>query len=190
MNRREAILRTAGFMLYVPIMGGLLESCQNGTDKAVRQPSNVITELHKKMIAEIADLIIPTTDTPGAKAAEVPEFILIIVGECYDQKEQERFVAGLDTLNDRTKEKYGKAFLECDPKDQTEILLTLEKEARAEWEKDNTVPTPFISQIKQLTSVGYFTSEIGATKALNYKAIPAGYKGCVPLEPGQKAWAT
>ena len=44
--------------------------------------------------------------------------------------------------------------------------------------------------LKDLTLLGYFTSEIGCTRALAYEAAPGRYRGCIPLEPGQKAWAT
>jgi hypothetical protein len=42
----------------------------------------------------------------------------------------------------------------------------------------------------ELTCLGYYTSEIGATKALKYVHIPGKYEACIPLQPGQKAWAT
>ena len=48
---------------------------------------------------------------------------------------------------------------------------------------------PFFQRMKELTVTGYFTSEIGATKALEYLPIPGKFEGCIPLKPNQKAWA-
>ncbi len=48
----------------------------------------------------------------------------------------------------------------------------------------------FVRILKDLTLVGFFTSRIGATQTLAYEAVPGGYRGCLELRPGQKAWAT
>jgi hypothetical protein len=60
-------------------------------------------------------------------------------------------------------------------------------EAGKEYTDDQGVP--FFKLVKELTLLGYFTSEPGATLALDYVPVPGRYDGCIDLKPGQKAWA-
>ncbi|MBC7571914.1 MAG: gluconate 2-dehydrogenase subunit 3 family protein, partial [Spirosoma sp.] len=161
-------------------------------------------------IAELADTIIPTTKTPGAKAAKVNEIIDIIVKDCYREPEQRAFVEGLARTNKLSQDAYGKAFAQLDGTQRIDIVKKLEAEAKVQradmanakkvqagaGQNDVQLPkekqkstTPFFTMLKDLTLTGYFTSEIGATQALEYVAVPGRYDGCVPLKPGQKAWA-
>jgi hypothetical protein len=50
-------------------------------------------------------------------------------------------------------------------------------------------PTHYFRMMKELTLLGYFTSEIGCTKAQRYAETPGKYDPCVPYKPGDKAWA-
>jgi hypothetical protein len=71
------------------------------------------------------------------------------------------------------------------------LLTAIDKEAKeyqAAKQKDD--PSHYFTLMKQLTLLGYFTSEIGATQALRYEAVPGRYEGCVPYKKGDKAWAT
>jgi hypothetical protein len=43
--------------------------------------------------------------------------------------------------------------------------------------------------MKQLTMLGYFTSEVGSTQALRYVPVPGKYEGCIPYKKGDRAWA-
>lgn len=157
-------------------------------------------------VAELAETIIPTTKTPGAKAAKVNEIIDVVLKDCYKAEDQQRFLEGLAQTNKLSQDAYGKAFVGLDANQRIEIVKKLEAEAKqqkAEMNKpvanggqqDVQVPkeqkkfTPFFTMLKDLTLMGYFTSEIGATQALEYVAVPGRFDGCVPLKPGQKAWA-
>jgi len=125
-------------------------------------------------ITTIAELIIPQTDTPGAKAARVNEFIDLILTEWYDEKERGRFLAGLAE------------------KQQTEILRELDEEltvsrpvgAFDSRPRRRTEPPEgnFFFMMKQLTLVGYYTSEIGFEQELREEIIPPRHAGCVPIE--------
>ena len=132
-----------------------------------------------KLLAEVADVIIPTTDTPGAKAAGVEQFIIRIMRDCYVREEQEKFYAGLAKLDADSRATHGKGFAELDGAKKTEMVRRATETNRE-----------FFKLMKQLTVAGYFTSEIGATKALEYLPIPGRFEGDVPMQPGQKAWAT
>ena len=209
MNRRDALMRVAllaGATASLPALADTLEA--SATRRALTGKPVFFTADQDATIAELADTIIPTTTTPGAKAAKVNEVIDIIVKDCYREPEQKAFVEGLARTNKLSQDAYGKAFAQLDGTQRIDIVKKLEAEAkqqRADMAKnvqagaaqnDVQLPkekqksiTPFFNMLKDLTLTGYFTSEIGATQALEYVAVPGRYDGCVPLKPGQKAWA-
>lgn len=176
-----------GLTLSAPLLSGLVLGKETPLEIPEGYVSPLATETQQKMIAEIAELIIPTTKTPGAKAAKVPEFIQVLITDCYPKVDQDRFFNGLNTLDQEAQNTYKKGFLALTPADQTALLKKAEAAGRAPRAKD--APAPFFPMMKELTMIGYFTSEIGATKALNYLHVPGAYRGCEPLKPGQKAWA-
>ncbi len=130
------------------------------------------------LLSEVADVIIPATDTPGAKAAGVEQFIVRVMRDCYQKADQEKFYAGLAQLEADSRTNGGKTFLELDAARKHEIV-----------KRATMTNKEFFKVMKQLTVAGYFTSEIGATKALEYLPIPGRFEGNVPMKPGQKAWA-
>lgn len=175
MNRREAVQRITlllGGVLSTQLTAGLLGQTINFGRSVEVSPDQ------QALLAEVADVIIPTTDTPGAKAAHVEQFIVRVLHDCYQLEKQERFYAGLDRLQAASKSAYGKPFAE------------LEAPARIELVKQTTTKDrEFFALLKQFTVAGYFTSEIGATQALEYLPIPGRFEGEVAMKPGQKTWA-
>lgn len=161
-----------GGVMAAPLMAGAMGEVIN------KEAGLVADELQEKLLAEIADIIIPATTTPGAKEAGAHQFIIRVVRDCYGKDEQKKFYDGLAKLNDDSKSKFGKGFVD----------LTLEQ--KNEMIADATVYNKdFFREMKNLTITGYFTSEIGATQALAYDPIPGRFDGCTILEKGQKAWA-
>jgi hypothetical protein len=138
-------------------------------------------------VTTIAEAIIPQTSTPGAKAARVNEFIDLILTEWYDEEEKSTFLTGLADVDSRTRELYGKNFVECGEIQQVEILQALDDEVAARTEdvrrRRNRPPEKnFFFMIKQLTLVGYYTSQVGFEQELHGEIIPSRHAGCVPLE--------
>ncbi|REA63761.1 gluconate 2-dehydrogenase subunit 3 family protein [Dyadobacter luteus] len=175
MNRREAIERITlmmGGVLAAPLMAGAMG------EKLNFGPSLSVTADQEALLSEIADVIIPTTGTPGAKAAGVEKFIVRVVRDCYQIDEQKKFYDGVERLNKDSQEVYQKAFVNLDAGQKKEILTRATKSDK-----------PFFLQMKGLTVTGYFTSEIGATQALDYLPIPGRFEGSWPLPKGQKSWA-
>ena len=174
-KRREAVERISlilGGTLSTQISAGLMGQVLN------KGGSVEVTDAQRALLAELADVIIPTTDTPGAKAARVEKFIVRLMRDCYVIEEQEKFYGGLAKLEDTCRKAHNKGFVDLNPKQKTEIVQDATKSNKA-----------FFNQMKQLTVTGYFTSEIGATQALAYLPIPGKFEGDVPMTPGQKAWA-
>jgi len=175
MNRRDAIERITlmlGGVLAAPLMAGAMG------EKLNFGPSVNFTPDQEALLAEVADVIIPTTGTPGAKAAGVEKFITRVVRDCYQLDEQKKFYDGLARLNKDSTDTYGKGFAALDAAQKTEIV-----------KRSTTADKPFFVQMKGLTVTGYFTSEIGATKALDYLPIPGRFDGSWPMPKGQKSWA-
>ncbi|MDF1811898.1 MAG: gluconate 2-dehydrogenase subunit 3 family protein [Verrucomicrobiales bacterium] len=175
MNRREAVERITlmlGGAIAPQISSGLMGQVTN------TGPSVAVNEAQTLLLAELADVIIPTTDTPGAKAAGVEQFIIRLMRDCYIKEDQEKFYAGLTKLDEACRAAHGKGYVEADAEQKEACLTDAMKTNKA-----------FFKQMKQLTVTGYFTSEIGATQALEYLPVPGRFEGDVPLQPGQKAWA-
>ena len=136
------------------------------------------------LLDEIGETIIPATDTPGAKAAEIGSFIVMMVKDTYDEDNQKAFVSGINALRTNFKAENGSSFVEASPEDRLAYLNKMKADADS-GVKDAGV----INMLKDLTVLGYFTSEIGATQALNYVEVPGRYDGCIPFKDGDKAYA-
>ena len=187
MNRREAISSVA-LLLGGTIIGAeaFLSGCKNKAAGEISfSPSDVA------YLNEIAETILPATSTPGAKEAKVGEFMTAIVKDCYEAKDQTIFMEGMSKLDEASKKKSGKSFMDSRPEQRHDLLVDLDKEAK-EYQKTKKKEDPnhYFRMMKELTLWGYFTSEIGATKALRYVAVPGKYEGCIPYKKGDKAWAT
>jgi hypothetical protein len=139
------------------------------------------------VLTAAVERIVPATDTPGAIAAGVPPFIDRAVGDWCEPADAARLRAGLDRLDKDAMAAHGAAFAALTPDQQSGLLARCEAEA-IEAARRNA--PHFFAQLKDLTTAGYFTSEIGATKALRYDPVPGAYHGCVPLSQIGRAWAT
>lgn len=149
----------------------------------------------KELISELAETIIPKTETPGAKDASVENYIIRTLLDCHDRLEQNKFVDGLLNLEEYTKNKYKKSFLKCNSTERISILSYFENKETYALPVLNKINNkflgkPFFTQLKSLTIEGYCQSEIGATQGLAYDYIPGNYEACIPLNHHQKSWAT
>ena len=140
-------------------------------------------------VTTIAELIIPQTNTPGAKAARVNEFIDLMVAEWYDDEEKSIFLGGLADVDVRAQGLYGKDFTLCDEKQQVELLQALDDEVAADRSQTDArrrrsrpPEKNFFFMMKQLTLVGYYTSQVGFEQELHGEIIPSRHAPCVPLE--------
>lgn len=186
MNRREALSRVA-IIMGGTVLGAeaFLSGCKTNT-KGVQFSKEDIAFLN-----EVAETILPATNTPGAKEAKVGEFMQVMVSDCYEQKDQDRFMEGMKQLDVDSKKHHNKIFMESSMEERTAFLISLDKEAKTfNQNKKKEDPKHYFSTLKELTLFGFFTSEPGATKALRYVAVPGKFEGCVPYTKGEKAWAT
>ena len=202
MDRRDALARVA------IIMGGavigadfFLTSCSSpakkeektaaGNTPVAKEAKPLLDANQVSFLDEVGETILPATTTPGAKAAQVGSFMAVMVRDCYTPADQKIFLNGLAKLDQDCKTKNGKGFLACDATQRTTFLTALDAEQKAFTQnKQKDDPAHYFRMMKELTLLGFFTSEVGATKALRYLPVPGRYDGNVPYKKGDKAWAT
>lgn len=196
MNRRDALSRVA-LILGGTVVGAniFLEGCKPGDKKSEEDKSGKVAPLFAATDAdyldEIAETIIPATDTPGAKAAKVGTFMTVMVTDCYPEADQKVFTEGMKKLDEASKKKNSKSFMDSSAEERKSLLIEIDKEAKdymASKKKED--PKHYFRMLKELTLLGYFTSEPGATQALRYVAVPGKYEGCVAYKKGDRAWAS
>jgi glucoside 3-dehydrogenase (cytochrome c) hitch-hiker subunit len=182
-DRREALRRAAlllGGALAAPTVAGVLEGCRAARTPEGAWAPRALTRAQAELVAAIAEHILPETDTPGARAAGVHRFIDALVAESYPPLERQRFLEGLADVDARAAQGSGRPFLQCAAQDQRALLEALDRDGPA---------VPFFRTLKELTLVGYYTSEIGATRELHHSPVPGRYDGCVPLAQVGRTWA-
>jgi hypothetical protein len=153
---------------------------------------------------EIAEVVLPRTDTPGAKDANVGLMALILANDCYTKRERDTLVKGLKSLNEQSQKDYSSPYLLLNAQQKTVFVTQLDIDAKAynnkqdihylsvtpydRNSKDDKLLPHYFTLIKQLTLFSFFTSKEGATKVLRYEAIPGKYNGDLPYKKGDKAW--
>ncbi len=172
MDRREAIKRTSfllGGAISSSAMAGILNGCQ--ARPVIEWTPVFLEQAQASMLGSIVDCILPATETPGALDVGVPAFVDLMLKEAYQSEEQDRFLTGLASLDEASQRKHQKTFRDCTAEEQTSLLTQLENES--------TSSPSFIRMLKELTLLGYFTSEPIMNNVLNYNPVPGKYEGCV-----------
>lgn len=211
MERRE-LLKLIAIVTGGVVVGGevFLTGCKTGAKSdAGFSAANI------SLLDEIGETIIPATDVPGAKAAQIGEFMKVMITDCYTQAEQDAFMKGINALEEACKKVNGKSYMECTAQQRHDFLVSLEKEAKefnkkrdetnrpkkeANDKANETLPWKdqkeyvwdpphYYTMMKQLTLHGYFSSKIGMTQALRHLPVPGKYDGAYPYKKGDKAFA-
>jgi hypothetical protein len=186
MNRREAIRRMAWLMGGAMVGSHYILSGQSVPDKTAGAD---FSDGEKALLDEVGETIVPATDIPGAKAVGIGPFMAMMVTDCYTDKEHAIFKAGLADLDARANAKYGKGFVACAPSDRLELAQALDQEQIAHHDKKaKEEPEHYFRVIKDLTLLGFFSSEVGCTKAVRYIEVPGSFNGDAPYTKGEKAW--
>jgi hypothetical protein len=184
MNRRE-VIRNVALMLGGAFSAPTLMAMnhwEQATGPTIEGTAFSLSDTHRKIVAEIAEMIIPRTDTageasPGAKEVGVPAFIEMMLKDCYKAPDHQSFMEGLTSM-EKVK------FLELNTDERRGVLKLLEQETKKMAGKT----TPFWRLIKELTLLGYFTSEAGLKASFEYVQVP-GKLELIKLKPNQKAYA-
>lgn len=203
-----------GGSLSAPTLIALMQGCQ--TKASSEAAAKSFTPDVMKLVGEIAETIIPKTKTPGAKEAGVADFVKTMLTDCYSDDDRTAFFEGLAEVDAKSQKAHGKTFVALTAAERNGVFKQVEKDALGERthrdeeakkdqesikqglgketsERKSETMKPkspiFYFTMKDLTMLGYFTSEPGATQALEYVPVPGRYEGCIDLKPGQKAWA-
>jgi len=189
MNRREALLALGGAAILADPLFAAGRSLQAWLATAGGGALKVLDPHQNETVVTLAEMIIPATDTPGATAAKVNEFVDMALSDWFDVEERKRFLDGLADLDDRSRKRFAKAFTTSTPDQRTELLQLVDAEVAglrdADKQGTHREPTPsqgFFGMMKRLTLLGYFTSEVGQTEELHNPIIPGRYDGCVLLD--------
>lgn len=226
-TRREALKRAAwilGGTVSAPTILGVLAGCR--AEQTTAWVPRTLTPDQRASVQAIADIIIPETDTPGAGAAGIDQFVDAMVSDYYPANERDRVINGLVRLDARAQRQHSLPFSKLTREHQTAIVLDLDKAAFTEPPakagkpataeqkpevqktdvpvgpgvgadaKEAATPPPdpgdigresFFRRMKELTVVGYYTSEVGQTQEL--RITPWGRYRDIPYKPGMPAWA-
>src|SRR6266498_296304 len=187
MNRREAIRQVTAMLGGVALAGssGLLTAVERAHARAATSRAQVgsFTAQDVALLDEVADTILPETKTPGAKAAHVGAFMAVMVTDTYEEREQAIFRDVMRKLNEAS-------FMTATPAQCLALLERLDREQKAYMDaRERGAPAHYFRLMKELTLLGYFTSEIGCTQAMRYQETPGRFDPCVPYTPGETTWA-
>ena len=195
---RRDLLRVLSAAAVAPVLPPevtlLLKQAQTSAGYELR----TLTPHQNAIVVAMIDLIIPATDTPGAKTARVNEFMDVILTDWATAEERARFLAGLDDVDTQANALFGKSFLEGSPAQQSGVLQALDDSV--DWlhgpPRDAAVPSDrdfsqlrgeFFRSFKLMTIHGYYTSEIGQTQELKREIIPGAFHGCAPVTSPENA---
>jgi hypothetical protein len=170
---------------------------------ALEQGTSLFSATDVAMLDEIAETILPETSTPGAKAAKTGAFMALMVTDAYDARQQQTFRAGLGQVDAACRQAHGVPFMQATPAQRLTVVETLDREQKTAMDAREPArttrapasppapdePAHYFRMMKELALLGYFTSEIGYTKAMRYRESPGRFDPCAPYAPGDRNWA-
>ena len=180
MDRRNLLKGIGVVALYSSfptVLSDFLSSCNN-KDRTPRP--GFFSDHEFNLLQQVCDILLPRTSTPGALDIHLPDFIDTVVKDCMNKDDQQSITKGLKDLNDNS----GKNFLSLSETEKKKVITQIDERAF----KDDA-SNAWFRIIKKLAVIGYFTSQEGMTKALQYVKVPGDYKACIPYKAGDKAMA-
>ena len=188
-TRRQALERVAillGGAISAPTVAGVLSKpTRRAWAASPAWAPRTLSPAQLELVATVAEHIIPPTDTPGARAAGVHRFVDTLLSDHYPATERDRFLAGLADVDARAQSAHGQPFRQCSPEQR--IALLGEMDARA-FASSRGEDGWFFRRLKELTIVGYYTSEFGAMQELHVSPFGA-YRGDIPYASVGRAWS-
>ena len=156
----------------------LLPSCLRDSGKSTIALKNIdITLDQENELAEIAETIIPRTSTPGAKELKLHLYVLKMLDDCYEEKDQQQFKEGLSQFSGLITDQYSKSFGKLSAQQQKSALLALEN-----GKTNSPELTSFYKIMKDRTIDGYLNSKYVMTKLIIWELVPGRYNGYFPVK--------
>jgi len=186
LSRREAVRRIA------LLLGGALvasDAILRGGTADAKGPTEPFTQADRDLLDEIGEAIIPATDIPGAKATGIGAFMAMMVADCYSEREHAVFRDGLAKVDQACVSRFGRPFLAATPAERGAVAAELDaRQAAHEAARAKDEPAHYFRMMKELTILGYFSSEIGGTRAVRYVEVPGRFDADIPYRKGDQAW--
>jgi len=195
MNRRDALrLLAAGATL--PLTPRSLLAFQEARKLLLSEAVPHTLNAHQfATVRTMAELILPKTDTPGATDVGTAEFIDLILAEWYSVEERDIFLKGISDVDARTRDLFGKDFVEASTEQQQQILVALGERMLEETDearnhvrrtrgRKSELEKSFYPMLRRLTLTAYYTSEAGATAELHFQIVPGSFEPCIPVTDG------
>lgn len=195
LNRREVvqgIIAAFGGGVLLDVDAFLARYVDPGARRTVmRDGVGRFTRDDVAFLDDVADTILPETSTPGARAAHTGAFMALMVTDTYTERDQQMFRDGMASLDAACRTAHGHGFTKATPAHRTALLESLDRE-QYEYTQQKLANDPphYFRQMKWLALQGYFTSEIGYTRAMRYLETPGRFDPCVPHAPGERIWAS
>ncbi|HEX8351225.1 MAG TPA: gluconate 2-dehydrogenase subunit 3 family protein, partial [Hymenobacter sp.] len=163
MNRRTAVKNLAFITGAALVLPSCFQEAAKEQKASIPLKHVEITASQEKLLAEVCETIIPKTDTPGAKDLAVPAYVLRMLDDCCEEKEQKAFVAGMKDLEKDAKKQHNQSFAACTPQQKLAMLQAIEQQ------KDATTDlASFYKTARRLTVSGYTKSKYFLTKEVVY----------------------
>lgn len=193
MQRREAV-QYISLLLGGTLVGAnvFITGCDTKPkdDKSKPKDDESFSESDIAYLDEVGDTILPATSTPGAKAAKIGQFMTVMVNDCYEPDNQKVFKDGMKKLDDLSKKQFDNSFVKASPQQRKDLLIQLDQEQKDYMKnKKKEDPSHYFRMMKELTLLGYFTSEIGTKEARRYTPVPGRFDACIPYKKGDKAFS-
>ncbi|MBP7140746.1 MAG: gluconate 2-dehydrogenase subunit 3 family protein [Opitutaceae bacterium] len=181
---RRAALRRAAFLLGVAFSPSLVARVLRAQEEGFPGPekSQGLSPQALETVSAVAERIIPRTDTPGAIDVGVPAFINLMCVGYLTADEHNLILNGVDDLEKRSVSSHGRSFSKLGAAEQDTLLQAIAREPQGK-------PSRFFRQLRELTILGYFTSEEVGKNVLHYNPVPGGFDACIPVsEIGNVNW--
>jgi hypothetical protein len=194
-TRREALQSVAAMLGGAALAGGdhllAFSFDEAALTQVTSQGVGAFTAADVALLDEIAETILPETSTPGARAAKTGAFMALSATDVYTAETQAIFRDGLRKVDEACGAAHGKSFMAATPAERLTVLQSLDREQKAAMDarRSSDEPRHYFRLMKELALLGYFTSEIGCTKALRYVESPGRFDPCAPHQPGDRAWS-
>lgn len=155
----------------------LLPACRNSEGAVSVTLKNIsVTAKAEALLAEVAEAILPKTDTPGAKALNLHQFVLLMVDDCCSKTEQLDFTMGLKSFDAFSTKMAGRNFAALNGNEKLSLLRSINSTGTVGSELKT-----FLSITRKFVVRGYETSEYFLTELVPYQMTPGHFSGCVPV---------
>jgi glucoside 3-dehydrogenase (cytochrome c) hitch-hiker subunit len=187
--RRRELISLIAALTGASVVGSDALWAAGGSDKNQANYSDA----DLRLFDELAETILPRTDTPGAKDAAVGKFIADYSAARYEPAHIAILKTGISEINARMQALHRVNFVQASPEQRRSLLVTIDAQAnhyaRVTDRKTRATTPHYFTLLKQLTLFGFFTSELGASHVVRYRPVPGKYKGCIPYKQGETFWA-